>query len=145
MGDLSDFQRTDCWRVFSWSICNQNSHFIRCIWSRSFQSYDSIYKWWEDIISWEEQWLKTKTKCKGSRMLKRTVSKKIQQLHQRWQQNSILILKTVSTKTVWWELCKSNICGTDAIVKPLITEKMVKGEKDGVMIIKPGCLMIRNM
>ena len=35
-------KRTDCWCTFSWSICNQNSHFIRCIHSSSFQGYDDI-------------------------------------------------------------------------------------------------------
>jgi hypothetical protein len=29
-------------------------------------------------------------------------------LQQRWQQNFIFIMKTVSTKIVWWELHKSN-------------------------------------
>jgi hypothetical protein len=65
---------------------------------------------------------------------------KLQQ--QRWQQNSLFSLKTVSTKTVWWELHKSNVPGTAAIAKPLDTENNVKGKKDGVTIIKPGCLMI---
>jgi len=36
---------------FSWSICNQNGHFIRCIQTSSFQGYDDIHKSWEDIIS----------------------------------------------------------------------------------------------
>ena len=43
------FQRTDGWRIFSWSICNQNGHFIRCIQSSSFQGYDGIHKSWDDI------------------------------------------------------------------------------------------------
>jgi hypothetical protein len=42
---------TDCWCVFSWSICNQNGHFIMCIKISNFQGYDSIYKSWEDIIN----------------------------------------------------------------------------------------------
>jgi len=44
-------KRTDCWCMFSWSICNQNSHFIRCIQTSSFQGDDDIHKSWEDIIS----------------------------------------------------------------------------------------------
>jgi len=44
-------KRTDCWCMFSWSICNQNGHFIRCIQSSIFQGYDDIHKSWEDIIS----------------------------------------------------------------------------------------------
>jgi len=54
MGDLSDFQRANCWCVFSWSICNQNRHFIRCIQSSSFQGYDGVHKLWEDVNSYEE-------------------------------------------------------------------------------------------
>ena len=33
-------KRTVCWCTFSWGICNQNGHFIRCIQSISFQGYD---------------------------------------------------------------------------------------------------------
>ena len=44
-------KRTACWCMFSWSICNQNGHFVRCIQSSSFQSYDGIHKLWDDIIS----------------------------------------------------------------------------------------------
>jgi len=44
-------KRSDCWCTFSWSICNQNGHFIRCIQSSSFQGYDDIYKSWEDFIN----------------------------------------------------------------------------------------------
>ena len=43
-------------------------------------------------------------------------------LRQRWQQNSVFILKTVSTKTVWWEIHNSNIYGRTVVAKPLITE-----------------------
>jgi len=64
-------KRTDCWCVFSWSICNQNSHFIRCIHSSSFQVCDKIYKSWEDIISQEEYWSKTKLSERHCRTLNR--------------------------------------------------------------------------
>ena len=43
-------KRTDCWCTFSWSICNQNCHFIMYIQCSSFQGYDDIHKSWEDII-----------------------------------------------------------------------------------------------
>jgi hypothetical protein len=43
-------KRTDFWCAFSWSICNQNGHFIRCTQSSSFQDY-VVHKSWEDIIS----------------------------------------------------------------------------------------------
>jgi hypothetical protein len=48
----------------------------------------------------------------------------------------------VSIKTVGRELPKSNIHDKVAITKLLITENSAKSEKDGVMIIKPGRLMI---
>jgi hypothetical protein len=32
-------KRTDCWYAFSWSICDKNCHFIRCIESDCFQGY----------------------------------------------------------------------------------------------------------
>jgi hypothetical protein len=66
-------------------------------------------------------------------------------LQQRRQQNSIFISKNhVSEKTVWQQLHKSKIHGTAAIAKPLITENNTKRQKHGMMVIKPGCLMIGN-
>ena len=44
-------KRIVCRCTFSWSICNKNRHFIRCIRSSSFQDYDDIHKSWEDINS----------------------------------------------------------------------------------------------
>jgi len=40
---------------------------------------------------------------------------------------------SVSTKTVRWELHKSNIHGRTATDNPLFTENKQKDEKDGVM------------
>jgi transposase len=51
----------------------------------------------------------------------------------------------VSTKTTRRELQRSSIHGRVAIAEPLITQNNAKSEKDGVFIIKPGCLMIGNM
>jgi len=48
----------------------------------------------------------------------------------------------VSTKTVWQELHHCNIHSRVAVAKPLTAENNAKDEKDGVMIIKLGCLMI---
>ena len=54
-GRLTRFsKRTDCCCMFNWSICNQNSRFIRCIKSSSLQGYDGMHKLWEDIISQDE-------------------------------------------------------------------------------------------
>jgi len=46
---LSD--RTQCWCAFSWSICNQNGHCVRCIQSSSSIRCDGIHKSWEDVVS----------------------------------------------------------------------------------------------
>jgi len=58
---------------------------------------------------------------------------------------SIHLEDPVSTKMVQCELDKSNIYSRAAIAKPLITENNDNRRKDGVIIIKPGCLMIGNM
>jgi len=58
---------------------------------------------------------------------------------------NIYLEDPVSNKTVWRQLYKSNIQGTDVIAKPLITENEAKRRTDGVMVIKPGYLMTGNM
>jgi 2-iminoacetate synthase ThiH len=50
----------------------------------------------------------------------------------------------VSTNTVQRELHKSTSHCRAVIAKPLIPENNAKRQKDGVMIVKPGCLMIQN-
>jgi len=50
-------------------------------------------------------------------------------LQQRWQQTSVFILKTVSTKTVWRELHKSNYRGRAAVVQLPITDSKAKRRK----------------
>jgi len=58
---------------------------------------------------------------------------------------NIYLEDPVSNKTAWQELHKSNIQGRAVIAKSLITENEAKRRTDGVMIIKPGCLIIGNM
>ena len=53
--------KTACWCAFSWSFCNQNGHFVRSIQSNSSQGCDGTHRSWEDVISSETEWLKTKT------------------------------------------------------------------------------------
>jgi hypothetical protein len=53
-------------------------------------------------------------------------------------------MKTVPTKTFRQELHTSNIHGRAAIAKPLITERTLKSETDGVKMIKPVRVMIGN-
>jgi hypothetical protein len=57
---------------------------------------------------------------------------------------SIHLEDPVSTKTVRQELHKSKMHGTATKDKTLITENKATGDKDVVMIIKPGSLIIIN-
>jgi len=54
-------KRIHCWCVFSYSICNQDSHCIRGTQNTSFQGSDGIHRSWEDI-NYGERWPKTKGK-----------------------------------------------------------------------------------
>jgi hypothetical protein len=58
---------------------------------------------------------------------------------------NIYLEDPVSTKMAHCKLHKSYIHSRAAIAKPLITENNDNRQKDGVMIIQPGCLMIGNM
>ena len=69
---------------------------------------------------------KPKLSERDRRTLKRIVCKILELLQQRLQHNSIVILKTLSTKTVRRELHKSNIHSRAATAKPLITENNAK-------------------
>jgi len=145
MGDLLDFsKRTDCWWTFSWSICNQNGHLIGCIQSSSFQGYDGIH-----IMGRRHKLSGTvaenQNQVKGIAVHWRGLCLKIiELLHQRWQQTSVFILKTVSTKTVWRELHKSNIRGRAAVAQPPITESKTKRRKRWCDDHKTWRLMIGN-
>jgi hypothetical protein len=115
-------KRTDCWWAFSWSICNQNGHLTGCIQSSSFQGYDGIH-----IMGRRHKLSGTvaenQNQVKGIAVNWRGLYLKIIELLQlRWQETSVFILKTVSTKTVWRELHKSNIRGRAAVAQPPITE-----------------------
>jgi hypothetical protein len=57
---------------------------------------------------------------------------------------SIRLEDSFSTKTARRELKKCSTHGKLAIVEPLISENNIQWQKDGVMIIKPGCLMMGN-
>ena len=49
---LRFLKSTNCCCEFSWSICNQNGHFIRCIQGSSFQGYDGIHKYVFLFLNW---------------------------------------------------------------------------------------------
>ena len=137
MGDVSDFQRRHGWCAFTWSISNLNGHFIRCIESSNFQGYDSTNGSLEDIISWEEQWPKPKTKWRGSSYIRERIVSKNQRTAAAkvTAELNIHLEDPVFTKTVRRELYKSKINGKDAIAKLLITEKSTKRQRHGVMIL----------
>ena len=67
-------KRTDCWCAFSCSICNQNSHFIRCIQSSSFQGCGDIHKSWEDSSAKRNSGRKPTLSERDRRRLKRIVA-----------------------------------------------------------------------
>ena len=109
-----------CWRAFSWSICDCNGHFIRCIQSSNLQGSDGIHKSYEG--RWEEQWPKTKTK-KESPYIEEDMSKNHRTTATKvTAELNIYLEDSVSSKTFRWELHKSYLHGTAAITKPLITE-----------------------
>ena len=60
--------------AFSWSICNQDAHFIRCMQSSSFQGYDDKHKSWEDISARRNSGRKPKLSERDRCTLKRIVS-----------------------------------------------------------------------
>jgi len=120
MGDLSDFERgqTVVERLAGASVTKTASHFMRCIQNSSFQGCDGIHKSWEDIISWEEQW--PKSKWRGSPYFGEDFVSKPQNHCSKAELNNHLE-DPVSSQIVQRELHKSNIHGTAAIAKPLPT------------------------
>ena len=131
MGDLSDFsKRKDCWCVFSRSICNQDGHCIRCTQNTSFQGFDGIHRSWENIISYGEQRLKTKAKCKGSPFIQTIMSKNHRTIAAKvTPELNIHLEDPVSTKMVRWQLRKSSIHSRAASVKLLITANSAKRQR----------------
>ena len=74
-------------------------------------------------------WSAKRNSCRKPKLSERdhhTLNRIVSINHSRWQQNSMFILKTVSTKTVWQALHKSNIHGRAAIAEPVITENCTK-------------------
>ena len=128
-------KRTYCWCMFSWSICNQNGHFIR--WSRAAVS--SV------LTSYTNHGRTSSAKRNGGRKqklsgrdlptLKRIVTINYSSTAAKVTAELNIHLKTISTKTVWWKYHKSNIRGRAAIAKPLITENNAKRwKRDHIMI-----------
>jgi hypothetical protein len=70
----------------------------------------------------------------------------IELLQQRWWQNSIFILKTLFSQN---RSDRSFTNPTSTVQLQLLNlwlpKTMLKGKNDGMMIIKPGCLMTGNM
>ena len=118
-GKLVRFSKTThCWCAFSWSICNQNGHSVRCIQSGRIRGCGGMWTLHQlrGIVAES-----ARDRCTMERIVC-----KITELQQRWQQNSIFILKTVSTKTAQQQLHKSNTHSTAASAKPLIAANSAK-------------------
>ena len=88
---------------------------------------------------------KAKLSERNRRTLKRIVSQKIRTTAAKvTAELGIRLEIPVSTKTVRREPHNANVHGRPATAKPLITEKLLKVEKSGPVIIKPGRLMFGN-
>jgi len=127
MGDIRFSKRTECWCPFSWSVCNQNGHFIRSIQSSSFQGYGDIHTHHGRTSSAKRNSdQKPKLSERDHRTLKRIVSINHRSTAAKVRAELDIHLEDRSTKTVWRELHKSSIHGRAAIAKPLITENSAK-------------------
>jgi hypothetical protein len=124
-GRLSGISKgTDCGCAFSWSICNKNGHFIRCIQSSSFQGYDDIHQLRGSVAENQNELKETAVHWRGlcPKKLHTTAAKVTSELE-------IHLEDPVYTKIVRRELRKSNIHGRAAIVTPLTTENNAKRRK----------------
>ena len=137
---------TCCWCAFSWDICNQNGHFMKCIQSSSSQCYDGIHRSWEVIKSWEEQWPKTQTKWQVSPYVEEDCV---------WKSWNCCSKGDSRTQYSSWRPCFHQKQSDENFTDPASTVELkllnlwlqkttVKGEKDGVTIMKLGRLMIGN-
>ena len=146
MGDFSDFQRGQIVgaRLAVVSI-NKTATFLRCIQSSSFQGYDGIHQVMGRHHFKRSSGRKAKLSERNRRTLKRIVSQKIRTTAAKvTAELGIRLGIPVSTKTVRREPHNANGHGRPATAKPLITEKLLKVEKSGPVIIKPGRLMFGN-
>jgi len=121
-------KRTDFWCAFRWSICNQNGHGeSRAAVSNVMMAYSNHGK---TSSAKRNSGRKLKLSEGGHCTLKRTVSKDQRTAAAKpTAELSIHLEDTVSTKRVRRELHKSNIHGTAAIAKPLITENAKRRKK----------------
>ena len=126
MGDIRFSKRTECWCPFSWSVCNQNGHFIRSIQSSSFQGYGDIHTHHGRTSAKRNSGQKPKLSERDHCTLKRIVSINHRSTAAKVRAELDIHLEDRSTKTVWRELHKSSIHGRAAIAKPLITENSAK-------------------
>ena len=154
-GKLVRFSKTThCWCAFSWSICNQNGHSVRCIQSGRIRGCGGmgtlhqlrgiVAESARDRCTMERIVCKivaesARDRCTMERIVFKIVAEsardrctierivcKITELQQSWQQSSIFTLKTVSTKTARQQLHKSSTHSTAASAKPLIAANNAK-------------------
>jgi len=137
MGDWV-FQRWHCWCAFSWSICNQNSHFIRCIQSSSFQGYCDIH-----IMGGHHQLRRVSGQKPKLSEWDCSTLKRIVSVNQRSTAAGVTSWRRFPQK----QSDESFINPTSMVQLQLLNLWLLitalKGEKDG-MITKPGHLMIEN-
>jgi hypothetical protein len=138
-------KRTNCWCVFSWSIYNQNGHFIQCIQCRVFKVV-MAYTDHGKISAKRNRGWKPKISERDRSTLKRIVCKNQNYCSKRQQQNLIFNLKTPFPQK---QPDKSFTNPMSIVELELLNLWLLKttlqDEKGGVMIIKPGHLIIGNM
>ena len=118
-------KRADYWCAFSWSIYNQNGHFVRCIHSSSVHRYDGIHSHGKTLSATRTSGRKPKLTERDRRTLKRTVSKNDRTTAAKVTPELNIHL----VDPVRRELHKSNMHSRTAIAKPLITENNAKRRK----------------
>ena len=131
-GRLTSFsKKTDCWCLFSWSICKQNSHFIRC----PKQQFPRL--WWHThngrtSSANRNSGQKPKLSERGRRTLKRIVTINHKVLQQRWQQNLIFILRPFAKKQSDEGVTKATSILELKLLKLWLLKTMLKGEKEAI-------------
>ena len=122
-GRLIRFSKwSDCWYTFSWSICNENSHFIRCIRAAVSKVTTTYTNHGRTSSAKRNSGRKPKLSEMDCCTLKRIVSVNHRCTVAKVTAEINIHLEAVSTKTVWQKFHKNNIHGRATIVEPLITE-----------------------
>jgi len=137
-------KRTECWCPFSWSVCNQNGHSLRSIQSSIFQGYGNIHTRHGKTSSAKRNSQKPKLSERDHRTLKRIVS-----INHRSTAAKVIAELDIHLEDHFYKKSDESFTNPTSMVELQLLnlwllKTVLKGEKDGVMITKPGHLMIGN-